>query len=117
MNLSKAIEVLTSLNELSSIKLPVTVSFRVAKAIALLQPELALYDKQRLSLAEELGVKTEDGTQFTFDADNGKSFVEQMEKLLQEEVPFTLPTFSEADLTDVTIEPRILVALMGTVIV
>jgi uncharacterized protein Veg len=116
MKLSKLIEVFPALTTLAQCKIPAKAGFRIAKAIALIKPELEAYEGQRMKLAESLGTKTEDGQQFKFEDDNAKSFIEQMNALTDEDVSIVLPTITPDDLGDVSIEPAHLVALYGVVI-
>jgi hypothetical protein len=117
MKLSKIIEMAPALNALAQLKLPAKTGFRIAKALNLIKPELEAYEAQRIKLAESLGTKTEDGSQFLFQDENAKSFIEQMNALTDEDISITLPTIKPDDLGDVAIEPSALMALDGVFIV
>ena len=116
MKLSKILEISGALNVLANTKLPAKASYRVAKAINLITSELKVYDQARVKLAEELGTKSEDGSRFDFADDAAKSFNDQIQALLEEEVDITLPTVTPDELGAIEIEPLHLAILDGVII-
>lgn len=116
MKLSQIVECAPALSALAATKLPAKSAYRVAKAINLIKPELTAYEESRLKLAEQFGVKSEDGTSFQFDADGAASFSKGMADLGNEDVDLKLPTVTPDELGDIEIEPMHLAALDGVLI-
>lgn len=116
MKLSSLLQIAPALSTMSQVKLPAKVGFRVAKAINMIRPTLEAYEQQRQKLLQELG-SSEDGQTFTFDAEAGKAFAEQMNALANEEVTLELPTVTVDELGSVDIEVGVLAALSGIIIV
>ena len=113
MKLSAIIAAVPSIQLLAGSKLPAKASYRVAKALKVLQPELEEYETQRLKLAKQYGVPNADNTGFDFTAENAPKFSAEMQTLLDEEVTITLTPVHIDDLGSLDIEPSHLVALDG----
>jgi hypothetical protein len=117
MKLSKLVEVAPSLQTLSNLKLTSKVSYRIAKALNIIKPELEIYDKERVKLAQELGTQSEDGKGYNFAGDNLNKFQTQIQAILDEEISLpglTMITIDE--LGAIEIEPIHLAALEGILI-
>ena len=61
MKLKQVIDIATALSSIATAKLPAKASYRIAKAINLLRPEVTTFEEQRVKLAKELGTLSEDG--------------------------------------------------------
>lgn len=116
MKLKQALEVAAALSSLATAKLPAKSSYRVAKAINLLRPDVATFEEQRVKLAAELGTLSEDGMSYTFDDATATKFQAQLNELLEEECNVVIPTVAPDDLGTAEIEPQHLIALDGAFI-
>ena len=105
-----------SVAALASMKLPVSLSYKIAKFTKAVDKELELYDRIRLESAQELGTRAEDGSHFTFQEDRRKIFEENHKQLLATEITLNALTCSIKDFQDVAVEPRHIARLLGLLI-
>lgn len=111
MKLSQLLQISPSLQVLSTLKLPAKASFRIAKIVNLIKPDLAAHDVARTALLQELGTIDETGTSYNLTAVNSMKFGSAMAQLADEECDLVLPTLAISDLGDIEIEPLHLAAL------
>lgn len=116
MKLKQVIDIAAALSSITTAKLPAKASYRVAKAINLLRPEVTTFEEQRIKLAAELGTLSEDRMSYTFDGDSAAKFQAQLNELLEEECNVVIPTVAPDDLGTAEIEPQHLIALDGAFI-
>lgn len=116
MKLSAVIALTPALTALGNTKLPVKASYRVAKAINKLNPDLEAYGKARAELAKRLSTLNDAGTAYEFKGPALAEFNSEHEKLLDEEVEIDLPKISIDELGDVVLEPVHLAALDGVIL-
>ncbi len=116
MKLSQLVDAFPAMQALGQIKLPAKIGFRVAKALSLARPEVALYEATRSTLMQGLGTLSEDGKFYVFEGDSGAEFAAQHKAMLNEEVEITLPVLTQEDLDSAVIEPAHLAALYGVLI-
>lgn len=117
MKLSDLLTIVPAMQALTQIKLPAKVSYRVGKAMNMIEPELRAYEKTRGELMRQYGKPHADGMKFTFEGENRDEFVKAMDALVAEEVTTKLPTVTLEDLGDIEIEPAHLAALDGIILV
>jgi hypothetical protein len=99
---------------LANVKLPAKTSFRLAKALKIIQPDLEAHEAVRLKTAQEFGTISKDGKIYEFATPELHASFQAAIKELQEEV--VEPKFSMIsvdDLGDAEIEPSVLLALFG----
>ena len=116
MKLFQVVEIFPALQALGATKLSAKAGYRIAKAINLVRPEIQAYEEQRIKLAQELGTKSEDGLHFRFEDTAAKTFMEQLNALLDENCTIALPTIAPDELGEIAIEPQHLAVLDGIVI-
>lgn len=97
-------------------KLPAKVSYWVARLLSKLQGEYELSEKARLALAEEFGVKNEEGTQYNFTEESGAKFTARWNEILETEIELDLPTIRIDQLESIALEPGVFIALDTLVI-
>jgi len=117
MKLKQLVEGIDSLGILMELKLPSTISYRIALLAKKINPELEAYNKQRNELLKEYAspVKDEDGKdtgQLKFKDEQAiKDFNGKIEPLLEEEINVDIPEINIADFAGINIEPKHLVNL------
>lgn len=119
LKLSQMLAILPALNALSSrAALPIKPGYWIAKATNLISTEVKIYDDQRLRLAAELGVKSEDGSTYVFSDENRPIFNSQIDELLAVEIELPIHPISVTSLGDsFMIEPAHLGSLIDTILV
>lgn len=84
MKLQTIINSTQSLRNLMAEKLPIKVSYRLSKLVIKIQPELTVYDEQRMKLVKELG--TEENGSWVVSPENITKFTDELAKLQELEV-------------------------------
>jgi hypothetical protein len=106
-----------ALKNLLELKLPVKIAYKLSKLVDKMQPELKIFDEQKLSLVKKLGVATENPGEFQVLPKNMEEFREDLKKLLDIDVNLEfgegkgLEKISLADLGDISISPQDLLVL------
>lgn len=89
---------------------PAKFAYWLARMATKMKAEYDTSEAARIALAEQHGVKSEDGTQYVF-ADGGAAFTEGYSAVLATEIELDLPTVRVDSLENVEIEPSVLIAL------
>lgn len=84
--IEKIVNAKDALLKLSQKPLPVKESYGVAKLIRAVDPELAIYNSERMRLFKKYGTPTEDGKRYRVNAGNEKEFKKEYAELLSQEV-------------------------------
>lgn len=116
MKLKDLVTSIESINKLNAEKLPVSAGYKLSVFFKKVNPELTAWETARKELIEELGTKKldEDGKEtdkYEFAEDKVKEFNDKIEELLNQEVNIEIPEITIADLGDIKIEPKYLMAL------
>lgn len=118
MKLSQLINSQEGLKKLMETKLPVKVAYKVSKIISKCQPDLKIYEEQRINLVKELGEESDtDKDNWTVKPENLTKFTEEMNKLLDVEVDLgfglgkDLDKIKVEEFGDVAVEPQLLLHL------
>ncbi len=90
---------------------PAKFSYWLSRMTTKLKAEYETSEAARLALAEQHGVKSEDGKQYVFNAEGGAQFTEGYNAILATVIELDLPTVRVDSLENVEIEPAALVAL------
>lgn len=109
--LSQLLDSTEALTALSSKAIPVSVSFKLAKIIKLVDAEAKAFQDARMKRAQELGSLSEDKTQYLLSEENKAQFVEEMTKLLVSEVSLSYDQFKVEDFGKIELEPKHLAVL------
>lgn len=115
MKMAKAIDTFVALQAIGQEKLKGGVSLRIGRALNMLQPEIKLFEEERTKLAKELGEPQENGS-YKFSDENIIVFNDKVNELMNEEIDITLPTISEEEVSEMTVEPSALAVLDGIMI-
>ena len=117
MKLGTLVAAQPAMKLLSETKLPVKVSFRVAKALQLAAVDLNVYEQERLKLLQELGVLSDDKNQYVFDStEKMNSFYGAVAALQEEDLQVDLPLISVNDLGDIDLAPSTIFPLLGVLL-
>jgi len=105
-----------ALTVLSSLKLPVFVSFQLSMFLKNTTPFLEIFDEQKLKLAKEMGtqIKDKNGKEtgnYNLDKEQAEKFNEKIKPLLEAELDIKIPEIPLLSLGDINIEPKYLLAL------
>lgn len=112
MKLSKLIAIAPALHALAACKLPIKASFRVGKALAIMQEDMKVYEASRIKLLREFGTPDKFERQFTFpEPEKQAEFAKQHEALIDEDCTFVLPSLKLSELGAIEIEPEHMAAL------
>jgi len=110
------LQMIQSLNDLNNLKLPIKVSFKIAKITKKLQEVVDIYEESRKKIIEEYCEKDEEGNVIT--QEDGTATTPEPEKLnkaMEELLVITSKIDAEQleleDLGKIQIEPRVLVNL------
>ena len=99
-----------ALNELFALKLPARAAFTLAKAIKLIEPLLAAYEKTRVKLVDQYARRNDDGEMLK-DGDNVQisdpvAFNAEMEELLKQVVEMDIKPLGVEDFGSSEIHPN-----------
>jgi hypothetical protein len=108
IKLEQIINGVESLKELQEVKLPVKISYRIARLVVKLQPELTVYENKRNELIKELGTEQENGDFKITDPEKLKTFTEKMKELWDMEVEIDWELLKIDDLGDIVVAPKLL---------
>lgn len=97
-----------NLRQLTEIKFPVKVSYRLSKLLNKVTSELSTYEELRTKLITELGTEDKKTKQITVTNENLPKFVEELNKLRQVETEIDFQKIKIAELGDIQIEPKLL---------
>lgn len=116
MKLKKLVESTPSIQQLAMLKLPVSVSFKIANFTKKADPELKTFSEIRDNKIKELGElkKDEDGnetTDYEVKKENVDQYKKEIEELLDQDVDLYVPEINLSELGDLKIEPAILANL------
>lgn len=118
VKLSEIINSQQSLNVLLGTSLPVKIAYQLSKLVNKIQPDLKIYDEQRMKLVKELGEQTDaEKDLWTIKPENMVKYTEEMAKLLDVEVDINLfadkpfEKIKIEDLGDINVEAKDLVSL------
>lgn len=119
VKLSQVVGSQEALAKLIETKLPVKIGFKLGRLVVNLQPDLKIYEEQRLSLVKELGALDPElgPDQHRVTAENMPKFVEEITKLQDIEIDVKYSTENDlekikvSELGEVSIEPKELIAL------
>lgn len=109
MKLRKLVDSIGSLNELSGIKLPAKISFKISVLLNDLNDVFDNYEKSKNELIMEHGIETDEG--YKIPEENYDMVNQKLSDLLEEEVPVEFEVININDIGDVEIEPKILLGL------
>ena len=103
---------------LSSKQLRGRVAFKVARLLKKLETELATFNDTRIKLIETYAKKDDEGNfvtneknEYQFDADNANKFVEEINKLLLEEIDIDANPILVDEIEELNFTPAEIVAL------
>lgn len=103
---------------LSSKQLRGRVAFKVARLLKKLEAELATFNDTRIKLIETYAKKDDEGNfvtneknEYQFDADNANKFVEEINKLLLEEIDIDANPILVDEIEELDFTPAEIVAL------
>ena len=103
---------------LSSKQLRGRVAFKVARLLKKLEAELATFNDTRIKLIETYAKKDDEGNfvtneknEYQFDADNANKFVEEINKLLLEEIDIDANPILVDEIEELNFTPAEIVAL------
>lgn len=106
------------LNKLLSTKLPIKSAYAISKLVNKIQPDIKVYDEQRIKLIKELGTQTDpEKDVWSVNPENVAQFQEELTKLQDIDVDLgfgegkELEKINIADLGDTQIEPNDLLPL------
>jgi hypothetical protein len=117
MKIRELLEKNESLVALSKTKLPVIASFRIAKALEIIEPQMKAFVKVKNEMTVKHGTQTEDG-RYKLDAESVKKAEIEIAPLLDEKANLDgLPEISIQDLGNIEVEPEILYDLMGWLLI
>ena len=126
MKLNQLVGSVQALKELSSLKLPAMLAFKISKVMNEVDEHLKVFESTRTKKLEELGVKEmkkekgEDNEKFTgrytFKGNNAEKFQKEMEELLNQEVEIKIPeikieNFKDSDSKELEISAQMLSTL------
>lgn len=111
MKLSDLLQMSPSLQALGALKLPAKVSYRVAKILNKVKPDLTAYEEARMGIFKEMGTPDERGESYSVAPEKMDEFKAAFEALTAEEVTLDLPKIKLSELDSVSIEPSHLAAL------
>ena len=117
LKLSQIVDNEVSLSKLGEVKFPATkVSFKIARIVDKLAPDLKNYHKQRQELLEKYGKKEEkEGKIFySFEADKAETFTKEIEDLLSLEIDVDFEPINITEIGDMEIEPKLLIPWVFT---
>jgi len=107
ITLKKIVESKPALDILLLTKLPVKVSYRLAKLDIKLQAEMAVYESQRVSLVKKFGEQIDSKTDsWQVPADRIQDYKIEFDKLQGEEIEIDFEKIKLEDLGDISIEPK-----------
>lgn len=87
LKLSTIIGSQQALADLTTLSLPITVSYKISKLINRIQPDLKLYEEKRFELIKRLGAETGEGTnQFSVKPENLEEFQKELTTLLEMDI-------------------------------
>ena len=116
MKILEIVNSIESFNKLLEQKLPAKTSYKIARLVVALNPEVDTYSKTRDAKLKEFGtpVLDEEGKvtdKFSFEGENKTKFIEEMTAVENTELKLDIPEITIDDLGDINIEPKYLSAL------
>lgn len=106
------------MQQLSAKPLRGRTAFQVARLLKMLDNELSTYNDTRMKIVEQYAKRKEDGSfelndrnEYQFTAENMQSFVNEINKLLEEQITVDANPISLADLDSIEFTPSEMVAL------
>lgn len=107
LNNNTLVNSIENLNKLSQMKLPVKISYAIAKNISKVENELKIYNNQRQKLIEDYGEKNEDGktkvsedNQITIAKDYLEDWIKEYNELLSLEIDIDIHKIKVEDLAN-----------------
>lgn len=111
MKLEAVIQFTPALQALYAQKLPVKVSYRIARILNIIKPDMLAYEEARMGLFREFGVSADGGNSYSIPPEKALEFNEQFKLLVSEDLKVELPKIKISELGDLQIEPQHLMAL------
>jgi len=105
LTLKTIINAKSSIETLSNIEFTASISFKLGKAIKLINAEIEEYNKTRNDLLVKLGIPSEDSKSFTFTQENGIKFFKEEKELQNTEVELNIIAFPLSILDGKEIKP------------
>lgn len=116
LKLSQIVENEVSLSKLGEVKFPTKVSFKIARLVDKIAPDLKNYYKQKQELLEKYGKQEEkEGKVFySFETDKAETFTKEIEDLLSLEIDVDFEPINITEIGDIEIEPKLLISWVFT---
>lgn len=110
LKLMQIINAKDSLVELSQKDLAVMASYRVAKILKKIDPEIAIYEDERIKLIRKYGEESEPG-RLQVKQENIPEYVKELETLVQQEVDIDIQKVKISEIGNIDIKPAVLINL------
>ena len=111
IKLSEVINNVENLKAIQEVKLPVKISYRIARLVNKLQPEANLYEEKRVNLLKELGELDEKGEKYDIKygtIENQAKFWKEISELLAMEIEIDFTKIKVEELGEVNMEAKLL---------
>lgn len=100
------------LHKLSNEQVPGRVAFRIGRLLKKLEESLGTYNEVRINILQKYAMRDENGeyklndkNEYQFDSDNLKLFIDEMNKLISEEVEIEADPINFSDIENINFTP------------
>lgn len=104
LTIKQALNVLPTINELVSVKLPIKAAYKIARITRKLQEQLLDFESQRVALIKEMGVTDEKGNMVVSE-ERVPAFTEKLNELMPEGISVDVDGITLPELGDVSLTP------------